>query len=114
MGVGLGYPSVGCPTGMGDSGEVTIDIGLLVEAEISTFSFQGLAQLGQVADSADFLDPTRDQHRDSGRIVAAVLEVLQPGDEYLLTGTVADISDDSAHKSRKLLAEFVLDQSDQA
>ena len=66
-------------------------------------------------------DPPRDVHaavdqRDPGRVVAAVLEPLQTGQQQLLALPVTDISDDSAHsdclrpdlglhKSRQVLAD---------
>src|SRR3954449_8983090 len=57
----------------------------------------GLAQVVEVADRADRLDALALDHRDPGRVVAAVLEPGQPGEEEVLYGALADVSDDAAH-----------------
>src|SRR5699024_7385501 len=55
-------------------------------------------QVGQVADRADRLDLVRaGDDGDPGRVVAAVLELLQSGEQDVLRGTLADVADDATH-----------------
>jgi hypothetical protein len=56
-----------------------------------------LAQLGEVSDRADRLDPVVGQDRDSRRVVTAVFELLEPIQKELTAMTAADISNDAAH-----------------
>src|SRR4051795_9061186 len=63
-----------------------------------------LAQVVEIADRADRLDALALDHRDPGRVVAAVLEPGQPGEEEVLYGALADVSDDAAHG--RLLSAF--------
>src|SRR5215207_2791125 len=51
----------------------------------------------QVADGADVVEPALLAQRDPGRVVAAVLEALEPLEEERLALPRPDISDDSAH-----------------
>jgi hypothetical protein len=59
----------------------------------------GVAQLGEVADGAHGVDPPVDEQGETRRVVAAVLEHLEPVHEQFTTRPVADVSDDSAHKA---------------
>ena len=56
------------------------------------------AQVGEVADRAHAVDPAVLDHRDPGRVIAAVLELLEAGDQQVAAGAPADVSDDSAHR----------------
>ena len=58
-------------------------------------------RFGEVADRADAVDPAVLDHRDAGRVVAAVLELLEPGDQQVAAGAPAHVSDDSAHEDGK-------------
>src|SRR3954469_6893631 len=55
------------------------------------------AQALEVADGPDRVDRVVRDHRDPGRVVAAVLEPGQAVQEQVLDGALADISDDAAH-----------------
>jgi hypothetical protein len=59
----------------------------------------GLAQLAEVPDRTDRRDLPVDEDGDAGGVIAAVLELLQPGQEDLLDGAVPDVADDAAHRS---------------
>ena len=54
-------------------------------------------QVLEVADGADVREPVVLEQRDAGRVVAAVLEPLEPAQEERLRGARADVSDDPAH-----------------
>src|SRR3954463_15996963 len=56
-----------------------------------------LAQVVEVAHGADGLDRVAEDHGDPGRVVAAILEPGEPGQEQVLYGALTDISDDAAH-----------------
>ena len=47
------------------------------------------AQVGEVADRADAVDPAVLEHRDAGRVIAAVLELLEAGDQEVAAGARA-------------------------
>ncbi len=55
------------------------------------------AQVREVADRAHRVDLTVREQRDARRVVAPVLELLQPLDKQITAGTVPDVADDSAH-----------------
>jgi len=57
----------------------------------------GLPQVVQVADGAHGLDRLADDHGDAGGVVAAIFETCQTGEEQVLNGALADISNDAAH-----------------
>ena len=56
------------------------------------------AQVGEVADRVHALDLAVLDHREAGRVIAAVFELFQPGEQQLLAGATAHVSDDSAHE----------------
>jgi hypothetical protein len=58
---------------------------------------RGGLEVLQVADGADVVEPVRLAERDPGRVVAAVLETLEPVEEQLLALPRPDVSDDPAH-----------------
>src|SRR5581483_9362850 len=58
---------------------------------------RGAAEEREVADRVHVLEPGSLEQRDPGRVVAAILESFQPSEQELLTGPLADVSDDSAH-----------------
>src|SRR5262249_35683167 len=60
---------------------------------------RGLLQVLQVPDGTDVVEPAVLTERDAGRVVAAVLETLEPAQKQLLRGPTADVSDDPAHAS---------------
>src|SRR5262249_61336222 len=60
---------------------------------------RGLLQFLQVPDGTDVVEPAVLTERDAGRVVAAVLETLEPAQKQLLRGPTADVSDDPAHAS---------------
>ena len=57
-----------------------------------------VAQHRHLADPAGDVDLAVDQ-ADAGRVVAAVLEPLEPGEQQLLARPATDVSDDSAHQA---------------
>jgi hypothetical protein len=57
----------------------------------------GRAQLAEVADRANGGDLAVGEHRHAGRVIAAVLELLQAREQDLLHGALADVADDSTH-----------------
>src|SRR5580693_5034854 len=54
-------------------------------------------QRAQVADGAHRLDAVLGDHRDAGAVIAAVLELAQPGEQQIARGTLTYISDNAAH-----------------
>ena len=66
-------------------------------AVVGVARVDGLAQVGEVADRAHGLDLAVVEQREAGRVIAAVLELLEPGDQEVAAGALAYISDDSAH-----------------
>jgi hypothetical protein len=57
----------------------------------------GLTQEGEVADGAHGVDPVALEHGHAGRVVAAVFELLEAGEQQLARGPAAYVSDDAAH-----------------
>ena len=98
----LGDPPVGRPARVaeadrrrrrGDRDRAGANRPLGVQAELGP-------QVGEVADRAHRFDPPLLEQRDAGRVVAAVLELLEPADQQIPAGTRTDVSDDSAHRRR--------------
>ena len=94
VGVLLGDAAVGCPTGVGDPGcrrrqRPGAVVGALVDRG---------PQVGQVADRVDALDLAVGEHREASRVVAPVFELFQTGEQQLLAGPGAHVSDDAAHE----------------
>jgi hypothetical protein len=88
MGVALRRAAVGRPARVTDAGR-----GRRVE------QVGDRAQLGEVADGADQLDIVLlVDERQAGRVVAAVLESFEPGEQERLAGPVADVADDAADR----------------
>ena len=56
------------------------------------------AQVDEVADRTNAVDLAVLDHRDPGRVIAAVLELLESGDQQVATRPPPDISDDSTHR----------------
>ena len=54
-------------------------------------------QVLEVADGAEVRKPVVLEQREAGRVIAAVLEPLEPAQEKRLRGPRADVSDDPAH-----------------
>ena len=77
--------------GIFEAGEVGI-----AGATVILFDAGG-TQVGQVADRTHRVDSTVLEQRDAGRVVAAVLQLLESGDQQVPAGAPAHISDDSAH-----------------
>jgi hypothetical protein len=55
-------------------------------------------QVAEMADRAHAVDPAVIDHRDPRRVIAAVLELLESGDQEVAAGASAHISDYSAHE----------------
>ena len=98
VGVLLADTPVGGPAGVADAGGGgRREHG---DAAFAVALLDGRAQLRQVADGAYRLETVLALDRDPGRVVAAVLEVLEAVEEDLLDRTVAHVADDSAHAAR--------------
>jgi hypothetical protein len=54
-------------------------------------------EVAQVADRTDVVEPAVLAQRDPGRVVAAVLEPLEPTQQQVLRRPATDVSDDPAH-----------------
>jgi hypothetical protein len=65
----------------------------------------GRAQVREVADGTDRVDPAAIEQGEAGGVVSAVLELLEAGDEQIATRPPAHISDDAAHLSLRLEVE---------
>jgi hypothetical protein len=98
MGVLLGDPAVGGPARVpeadrrrrgGDRDRAAAVRGMLLDSG---------PQVRQVADGAHAVDPAVRDHRNAGRVIASVLELLQPCDQQISARSVTHISDDAAHK----------------
>ena len=63
----------------------------------------GVAQVGEVADCADGVEPFLPLQRDAGGVVTAIFELLQAGEDDLLRGALARVSHDPAHGRRPFL-----------
>ena len=96
VGVLLGDAAVGRPAGVGDAGRGRR--GGHGDSAAVRALLDGGAQVGEVADRADAVDPAVLDHRDAGRVIATVLELLEAGDQEVAAGASAHVSDDSAHK----------------
>ena len=92
----LGDRAVGRPAGVCDSRR---RLELLRSAAVRA-ARDRLVQLGEVPDSADRVDPAVHEQRQAGRVVAAVLEHLEPVQQQVTAGPVADVSDDSTHRDQ--------------
>ena len=57
----------------------------------------GIAQVVEVADRAHRVDRVAGDHRDAGRVVAAVLQAREAFEQQILDGTLAYVADDAAH-----------------
>jgi hypothetical protein len=57
----------------------------------------GPAQRGEVADGADRLEAVLGLDADAGGVVAAIFELLEPGQEDLLYRAVTHVAHDPAH-----------------
>jgi hypothetical protein len=101
MRVRLGNPAVRCPAGVaepGGRGRRGHGHGALRRYGPIGVEPDGGAQVGEVADGAHRRDLTVGEQRDTRGVIAAVLELLQTGDEEIPTWALAHVSDDSAHK----------------
>ena len=63
----------------------------------SVEGLDGGAQRAQVADGAIPVEPAVTLQRDARGIVAAVLQLLQPGQQDVLNRALSDVADDAAH-----------------
>jgi hypothetical protein len=59
------------------------------------------AQVRQIADRAHAVDLAVRDHRNAGRVIAPVLELLEAGNQQVPARSVAYISDYAAHKGCK-------------
>ena len=95
----LGHPAVGGPAGVADAGrrrgrghgDAAVRERMLLDSR---------AKVRQVADSPDAVDLTVRDHRDPCRVIAAVLELLEPRDQQVPARSVTYVSDYAAHKRR--------------
>ena len=97
VGVLLVDPPVGGPARVADAGGGRAGrggdaAGLVVDARRD-----GVAQVLEVADRADRVDRVAGDHRDAGRVVAAVLQAGEALEQQVLDGTLAYVADDAAH-----------------
>ena len=91
VGVDLVDAPVGRPAGVGDAGRGGLGpVALLVDDE-------SLLEVVEVAHRAHAGDLVVDHDGDAGRVVAAVFELAQAGEEKLLGGPRTDVADDAAH-----------------
>ena len=97
VGVLLGDAAVGGPAGVGDAGRRRRRGHRDAAAVLGLLGDRG-AQVVEVADRAHAVDLAVVDDRDPGRVIAAVLELLESGDQQVEAGAPADVSDDSAHR----------------
>ena len=98
VGVLLAHPAVGRPASVGEPDRRRRQRhrnALLVAVEAD----RG-AQVGEVAHRPHRVDPAVLEQRDAGGVVAAVLELLEPRHQQVAAGSLAHVSDDSAHGRR--------------
>ena len=95
----LGHPAVRCPASVADADRrlgIRERDGRAVVGGGGTGG-NGVAEEREVPHRAHGLDAPVDEQGDAGRVVAAVLEPLEPAEEQLPAGTATDVSDDPAH-----------------
>src|SRR5205823_8556134 len=99
MGVRLGHPPMGCPARMGQADGRGRRGGRPALAAVGATPVEAdpRAKVGQVADRPHRLDVPVLEQRYSGRVVAPVLQLLEPGDQQVPAWTLAYISDDPTH-----------------
>ena len=90
VGVRGGHAAVGGPAGVADARRWR---------RCRSFPPAAVAQLGEVADRAHRLDDAVAlvEEREPGRVVPAVLQALEAGEDELTAGAPADVPDDPAH-----------------
>ena len=96
MGVLLVYAAMSGPACVADTDRRLLDKGCRRTARRLP-RLDGVLELGEIADRAHSLDRAVRHHRDAGRVVAAVLELREPCEQQLFSGTRADITYDSTH-----------------
>jgi len=100
VGVLLGDPAVGRPARVAKPGG-GLPLGDRDRAgRVRGLSLDRLPQVGQVADGAHAVDAVIRDHRNAGRVIASVFELLQPGNQQIPARSVTYISDDAAHERR--------------
>ena len=99
--VGLGDAAVGGPAGVADPGRRgRRRDGHAAGLVLGDLLVDGGAQGAQVADGAHGVEVPVAEHRDARRVIAAVLELLEPREEDILDRARSHIADDSAHERR--------------
>ena len=103
VGVFLGDRAVGGPAGVADPGARLGTLGhrhrrgTLLGA--AAYGLDRLAQRAEVPDRPHGVDPVALQHRDPSAVVAAVLELLEPGQQQWARLARTYVPDDSTHPS---------------
>ena len=101
VGVLLGDPAVGRPSGVGDAGLRGRRLHRHRAAAVLRVLLDRGAQVRQVADRAHAVDLAVRDHRDAGRVIAPVLELLESGNQQVPARSVSYVSDYAAHKGCK-------------
>ncbi len=98
MGVLLGHAAVRGPAGVGEAdrgrrgsyGNAAVALGPIVGRN-------GIAQVREVSDCADRVDVPVFEQGDPRRVIAAVLQLLEPLDEEVTARPLPHVADDAAH-----------------
>jgi hypothetical protein len=101
VGVLLGDPPVSRPASVGDAGLGDGRLDRDRAAAVLRMLLDRGAQVRQIADRAHAVDLAVRDHRNAGRVIAPVLELLEAGNQQVPARSVAYISDYAAHKGCK-------------
>ncbi len=97
VGVLLGHRAVGGPPGVADPRPLLRALSQGHARGALAVGLDRAAQRAQVADRPHGVDPPVVEDRDAGAVVAAVLELLEPGQEQRACVPGSDVANDSAH-----------------
>ena len=95
VGVLLGDAAVGRPAGVGDAG---VGAAAGAPAPFGARSSTAARRLARLPTAWTLSTSPSSSTREAGRVIAAVFELFQPGEQQLLAGAAAHVSDDSAHE----------------
>ena len=100
VGVLLGDPSVGGPAGVREADRrLRLGDG---DGALVTAALDRGAKVREVADRAHGIDSLAFEQGEARGVVSTVFELLEPGDQKIATGPLAHVSDDAAHRKRRL------------
>src|SRR6516165_9563400 len=88
MGIGLGRQAVRRPAGVPDP-----------DPSLHGLGVEALGEIVELAFGASAFDAPVDEHRNPGRIIAAVFEAAQPFEEARGHPLLGDNADDAAHQT---------------